>query len=66
MVLPFAAMFVDILSWYLTKWDPFYAYTVIIAGAVMGLALGAQILISLYQIWLLNPPPSLEPDTGNR
>ena len=60
MVLPFAAVFVDILSWFLTKWDPLYAYTVIISGVVMGLALGAQILISLYQIWFLQPPALVE------
>jgi hypothetical protein len=56
MVLPFAAVLADIASWYLTKWDPIYAYTVIISGAVLGLALAAQILISLYQIWFLKPP----------
>lgn len=51
-VTPFAAVLVDILSWYLTKWDPVYAYTVVIAGAVMGVAMGTQILLSLYQMWL--------------
>lgn len=55
-LLPFAAVFVDILAWFLTKWDPIYAYTVVTAGALLGLALGAQILISLYQIWFLKPP----------
>jgi len=55
-LLPFAAMFVDILAWFLTKWDPIYAYAVVIGGALLGLALGAQILISLYQIWFLKPP----------
>lgn len=50
-VVPFAAVFADILAWFLTKWDPFYAYTVVIAGAALGLAWAAQILISLYQIW---------------
>lgn len=52
-VLPFAAMFIDVLSWFLTKWDPAYAYTVVIAGAVLGVSLAAQILISLYQMWIL-------------
>ncbi len=50
-VLPFASVATDILAWFLTKWDPFYAYTVVAAGAVLGLALVAQILISLYQTW---------------
>ncbi len=55
-VLPFAAMFSDILAWFLTKWDPVYAYTVVIGGSVLGASLGAQILISLYQIWFLKRP----------
>ncbi len=50
-VLPFIAVFTDILAWFLTKWDPHYAYTVIGAGAMLGLAWAAQILISLYQLW---------------
>lgn len=54
MIVPFAAVFADILAWFLTKWDPFYAYTVVIAGAALGLAWAAQILISLYQIWFPN------------
>jgi hypothetical protein len=56
MVLPFVAIFVDILAWFLTKWDPVYAYTVVVAGALLGLALAGQILISLYQLWLLKAP----------
>ena len=55
-VLPFAAMFSDILAWFLTKWDPVYAYTVVIGGSLLGASLGAQILISLYQIWFLKRP----------
>jgi len=56
MVLPFAAIFVDILAWFLTKWDPVYAYTVLTAGALLGLAWAGQILISLYQLWFLRAP----------
>jgi hypothetical protein len=55
-LLPFAAMLADVLAWFLTKWDPIYAYTVVIGGALLGLSLAAQILISLYQIWFLKPP----------
>ncbi len=50
-VVPFVSVLADILAWFLTKWDPFYAYTVVTVGAILGLALTAQILISLYQIW---------------
>jgi len=53
MVSPFVAIFADILAWFLTKWDPFYAYTVVAAGALLGLAWAGQILISLFQLWFL-------------
>ncbi len=52
-LLPFVAIFTDIAAWFLTKWDPVYAYTVIIAGGLLGLSWALQILISLYQIWFL-------------
>lgn len=56
MVLPFVAIFADILAWFLTKWDPVYAYTVVVAGAVLGVVWAGQILISLYQLWFLKAP----------
>lgn len=52
-VTPFLAIFIDILSWFLTKWDPVYAYTVVISGGLLGVSLSLQIIISLYQIWFL-------------
>lgn len=55
-VSPMLAVFVDVLSWFLTKWDPVYAYTVVMAGAVLGFSMAMQILISLYQIWFLKRP----------
>ncbi len=53
-VLPFAAIFVDILAWFLTKWDPVYAYIIVISGGVLGLSLMGQILSALYQMWFTN------------
>lgn len=55
-VSPMLAVFVDVGSWFLTKWDSHYAMVVIIAGAVLGFSMAAQILISLYQIWFLKAP----------
>jgi len=52
-LMPFIAIFTDILAWFLTKWDPVYAYTVMIAGGLLGLSWVLQITISLYQIWFL-------------
>lgn len=54
-ITPFIAVFVDILAWYLTKWDPVYAYTVVGAGVLLGLALALQILIPLWQMWFWRP-----------
>ncbi|VAW84972.1 hypothetical protein MNBD_GAMMA18-2412 [hydrothermal vent metagenome] len=59
-LLPFIAVFIDIAAWFLTKWDPVYAYTVIIAGGMLGLSWALQILISLYQIWFLRCHPDTE------
>lgn len=56
-LLPFVAIFIDIAAWFLTKWDPIYAYTVVTAGALLGLSWAFQILISLYQIWFLRCRP---------
>lgn len=56
MVSPFVAIFADILAWFLTRWDPVYAYTVVAAGALLGLAWAGQILISLYQLWFSRAP----------
>ncbi len=50
-VTPFAAILMDIGSWWLTKYKPVYAYTVIIGGALMGLSFTVQVFFSLYEMW---------------
>ncbi len=55
-VSPMLAVFIDVASWFLTKWDSHYAMVVIFAGAVLGFSMAAQIVISLYQIWFLRRP----------
>ena len=50
--LPFIAMWTDVGSWWFTKWEPFFAYTVIVGGLLMGLSLAAQVLIPLWEMWL--------------
>lgn len=49
---PFLAIWLDIGSWWFTRFRPVFAYTVIIGGALMGLSLGAQIAIPLWEMWL--------------
>ncbi|HJT20831.1 MAG TPA: hypothetical protein VJ746_10195 [Nitrospira sp.] len=49
---PFLAIWIDIGSWWFTKYEPMFAYTVIAGGILMGLSLAAQVGVSLYEIWL--------------
>lgn len=50
-VIPFLSMLIDTLSWFVTRNNPSFAYVVVASGAMMGLSMGAQITISLYQMW---------------
>lgn len=50
--IPFLAIWLDIGSWWFTRNDPIFAYTVIGGGALMGISLAVQIVISLYEMWL--------------
>ena len=50
-VIPFVAMLLDVLSWFITKHIAGFAYVVVLSGALMGLSMGLQILLSLYQMW---------------
>ena len=50
-VIPFATMLLDVVSWFITKSIPEFAYVVIISGALMGISMGLQILLSVYQMW---------------
>lgn len=52
---PFLGIWFDIGSWWITRVNPMFAYTVIIGGAVVGLSIGLQVFLSLYEIWLLPP-----------
>jgi len=48
---PFVAMFVDIGSWWLAKLHPFFAWTIVGGGALLGLALAVLILGPLWEMW---------------
>ncbi len=50
-VIPFLAMLIDVISWFITKTTPSFAYVVVYSGALMGLSMGLQILLSVYQMW---------------
>jgi hypothetical protein len=54
LVVPYLAIIMDIGSWWATKYyDPVFAYIVIIGGAFMGLAMACQILVSLWDMWIV-------------
>lgn len=53
-VIPFAAMLLDVLSWFITKSISGFAYVVVLSGALMGLSMAVQILLSIYQMWAPN------------
>jgi len=53
--IPFIFLLGDILSWYFAKIIPGFAYAVVAAGALMGISFGAQILVSLHQMWFYKP-----------
>ncbi len=48
---PFAFLILDILSWWLTKLEPGFAWLVIIGGFGYSLASTIMIFSSLYQMW---------------
>jgi len=51
-VIPFAAILVDIGSWWFTKFtSPFFAYTVMLGGALFSLSFAVQTIVSFYQMW---------------
>jgi hypothetical protein len=49
--IPYLAIWADIGSWWITKYEPVFAYVVVGGGTLMGLALGVQIFFSLWEMW---------------
>ncbi|NOX43028.1 MAG: hypothetical protein GXP19_04750 [Gammaproteobacteria bacterium] len=61
---PFAAILLDIGSWYLTKVFPPFAWVVMISGGLMGITFAIQCLTSLYQMWFYKLPDALVKNDG--
>jgi hypothetical protein len=53
--IPFLFLLGDIVSWFIAKLIPGFAYIIIANGALMGIAFGGQLLFSLYQMWFYKP-----------
>jgi hypothetical protein len=49
---PFGFLIIDVFSWWLTKWNPNFAWLVIIGGFGYSLAATIMIFTSLYQMWI--------------
>lgn len=52
---PFVFLILDILSWWLTKFWPGFAWLTMLGGIGYGIAGGVMILTSLIQLWLPAP-----------
>ncbi len=50
---PFGFLMLDVISWWLTKLDPNFAWLVIIGGFGYSLASTIMIFTSLYQMWIM-------------
>jgi len=56
LVLPFFAIVLDIGSWWLTAFvSPIFAYTVILGGALLGIAFLVHFCVGIYSLWLKKP-----------
>lgn len=51
LALPYLTIWADIGAWWLTKYQPPFAWVVVVSGAIMGMALAAQIFIPLWEMW---------------
>lgn len=49
--MPFASQIMDIASWWLTKFDPMFAWLVLIGGSGMGFAFAFMWSVSVYEMW---------------
>jgi hypothetical protein len=55
-VSPFAGVTMDVLGWYVTKVFTPFAWVVLIAGVINGLAFATMWVISIYQMWFYRVP----------
>jgi hypothetical protein len=53
--MPYAFLIADIMSWWLTKIDPIFAWLVIFAGMGMGISFMFMLVTSILEMWLYKP-----------
>ncbi len=57
--LPFAAIVLDVSSWYFTKLYHPMAWAVIAGGAVMGMCFAFMWVVTMHQLWFSTPPQAV-------
>ena len=55
-VAPFAFLILDVMAWWLTKWQPGFGWLVMLGGFGYSVASSVMIFTSLYQMWLIRDP----------
>lgn len=58
--MPYVFLIVDILSWWLTKMNPMFAWLVILAGAGMAMSFTFMWFVSMREMWLMQLLPSAD------
>lgn len=58
---PFVAIIMDVMSWYMTKLFPPFAWMVILGGGLMAASFAVQWIVSMYQLWFSKPSPVERP-----
>lgn len=51
-IFAFSAVFLDVGSWFLAKFSPFFSIFVLIGGMSLGLSFGLLVLLPLYDLWI--------------
>jgi hypothetical protein len=61
---PFAAVVLDVSSWYFTKLFHPFALVVMFAGGLMASCFAFMWVVTMYQMWFSSPPPKVIERTG--
>jgi hypothetical protein len=56
---PFVALVMDILSWYITKVFHPFAFVVMASGGLMAVCFAFMWVTTMYQLWFSAPPPAV-------
>lgn len=62
--LPFAAVIVDVSSWYIIKIFHPFAWVEIAAGGLMAASFAVMWVVTMYQLWFSSPPRAVLERTG--